>query len=108
MKIIQKNIFGDNIIFNISPNFTRVLTSELQIELITTLKELNVSAVSIRYEHGAETREFVNLISQFLSQNGFRVFSNGVMMSEILRNEFSIQKHPSDTSFAMIKIGPLL
>lgn len=108
MSIIQKNVFGDNIIYNVSPNFTRQLTNELQQEIISTLTSLNVSSVAIRFEHGAETAEFVAMISQFLRDRGFTVYANGVMMSEITRNEFSIRKHPTDPLFAIIKIGPLL
>jgi len=107
MSIIQKNVFGDNIIYNVSPNFSRQLTNELQNEIISTLTTLNVTLISIRYEHGAETAEFVDIISQFLSYNGYKVYANAVMMSEIKRNEFSIQKHPSDPLCAIIKIGPL-
>lgn len=108
MSIIQKNVFGDNIIYSVSPDFTRQLTDELQKEILSTLSALNVSSVAIRYEHGAETGEYVLKISQFLKDNDFKVFQNGVMMSEIKRNEFSIQKHPSDSQFAMMKIGPII
>ena len=108
MSIIQKNVFGDNVIYNVSPNFSRQLTKELQEEIISILKTLNVTSVAIRYEHGAETAEFVNKVSEFLLNNGFPVYPNGVMMSEITRNEFSIQKHPTDPLFAIIKIGHLL
>lgn len=108
MSIIQKNIFGDNIIYNVSPDFTRELTIELEKEIISTLKYLNVSSVSIRFEYSSETAQFVEIVSRFLQNNGFGVFANGVMMSEIQRNEFSIQKHPSDPNFAILKIGTLL
>ena len=108
MSIIQKNIFGDNIVYTVSPDFTRQLTPELKNEIISTLKSLNVSSVSIRFEHSSETAQFAGIVSQFLQDNGFGVFANGVMMSEIQRNEFSIQKHPSDSNFAILKIGTLL
>ena len=72
------------------------------------MSSLKVTSVVIRYEVGAETLDYVTLVFQFLKENGFQVHTNGVMMSEITRNEFSIQKHPSDPSFAIIKIGPLL
>lgn len=108
MSIIQKNVFGDNVIYYVSPNFTRQLTPDLQNEIISTLTTLNVTAVSIRFEHSGETSEFVNIIAQFLRQNGFAVYVNGIMMSEIQRNEFSFQKHPSDPAFAIIKIGTLM
>ncbi len=108
MSIIQKNIFGDNVVYSVSPDFTRQLTTELKNEMISTLKSLNVSSVSIRFEHSSETVQFAGIVSQFLQGNGFEVFANGVMMSEILRNEFSIQKHPSDPNFAILKIGTLL
>lgn len=84
------------------------MTGELQKEIISTLSKLNVTSVAIRYEHGAETVEFVGIVSQFLIDNGFKVYANGVKMSEITRNEFSIQKHPSDPLFAIIEIGPSL
>jgi hypothetical protein len=108
MSIIQKNVFGDNIIYSVSPDFTRQLTDELQREILSTLSELNVSAVAIRFELGSETGEYVLKISQFLDKHGFKVYSNRVMMSEITRNEFSIQKHPSDSQVAIMKIGPLI
>jgi hypothetical protein len=108
MSIIQKNIFGDNIVYSVSPDFTRQLTPELKDEIISTLRSLNVSSVSIRFEHSSETAEFAGIISHFLQDNGLGVFTNGVMMSEIQRNEFSIQKHPSDPNFAQLKIGTLL
>jgi hypothetical protein len=50
MSIIQKNIFGDNIVYSVSPDFTRQLTPELKNEIITTLKNINVLSVSIRFE----------------------------------------------------------
>lgn len=108
MNIIQKNVFGTNNIFIVSPDFIRQLTLELKDEIIFTLKSLSVSSVSIRYEYSSETTQFVGIVSQFLQENEFVVFANGVMMSEIQRNEFSIQKHPSDPNFAIIKIGTLL
>ncbi len=108
MSIIQKNVFGDNIINTVSPNFSRQLTNEVQKEIIATLRTLNVTSVAIRFENGAEPSEFVAKVSKFLADNGFKVFANGVMMSEITRNEFSIQKHPSDPAFAIIKIGPII
>lgn len=108
MSIIQKNVFGDNIIYTVSPDFTRQLTDELKNEITSTMSSLKVTSVVIRYEVGAETLDYVTLVFQFLKENGFQVHTNGVMMSEITRNEFSIQKHPSDPSFAIIKIGPLL
>jgi len=49
MSIIQKNIFGDNIIYSVSPDFTRQLTDELQKEILSTLSALNVSSVVIRF-----------------------------------------------------------
>ena len=107
MSIIQKNIFGNNIVYSVSPDFTRQLTQELQDEIISTLRSLNVSSVSIRFEHSSETAQFAGIVSQFLQDSGFGVFTNGVMMSEIQRNEFSIQKHPSDPNFAILKIGTL-
>ena len=106
--IIQKNVFGDNIIYTVSPDFTRQLTDELKNEITSTMSSLKVTSVVIRYEVGAETLDYVTLVFQFLKENGFQVHTNGVMMSEITRNEFSIQKHPSDPSFAIIKIGSLL
>jgi len=108
MSIIQKNVFGDNIIYSVSPDFTRQLTDELQKEILSTLSALNVSSVVIRFEHGAETAEYVQKISQFLEENGFKVYLNGVMMSEIKRNEFTIQKHQSDSQFAKMIIGPII
>ena len=108
MSIIQKNVFGDNIIYTVSPDFTRQLTDELKNEITSTMSSLKVTSAIIRYEHGAETLDYVTLVFQFLKENGFQVHTNSVMMSEITRNEFSIQKHPSDPSFAIIKIGSLL
>jgi len=108
MSIIQKNIFGDNVVYSVSPDFTRRLTPELKNEIISALKSLNVSSVSIRFEHSSETAQFAEIVSQFLQENGFGVFVNGAMMSGIQRNEFSIQKHPSDPNFAILKIGTLL
>ena len=108
MSIIQKNIFGDNIVYSVSPDFTRQLSPELKDEIISTLKNIIISSISIRFEHTSETVQFAGIISQFLQDNGFGVFTNGVMMSEIQRNEFSIQKHPSDPNFAILKIGSLL
>lgn len=108
MSILQKNVFGDNIIYHVSPDFSRQLTEDLKNEIITALKTFGVSCVTIRYEHTAETAEYVTNVGQFLQQNGFTVHSTQVMMSEIQRNEFSIEKHPSDPNFAKIKIGPLL
>ena len=108
MSIIQKNVFGDNIIYTVSPDFTRQLTDELKNEITSTMSSLKVTSVVIRYEVGAETLDYVTLVFQFLKENGFQVHTNSVMMSEITRNEFSIQKHPSDPSFAIIKIGSLL
>ncbi len=108
MDIIQKNVFGDNVVYYVSPDFTRNLTDELKTQIILALRTLNVSSVAIRCEHVAEAVQFATIVSQFLRESGFQVYMNTVMMSEIQRNEFSIQKHPSDPDFAIIKIGPIL
>ncbi|MBS1600606.1 MAG: hypothetical protein JST75_20445 [Bacteroidetes bacterium] len=108
MNFIQKNVFGDNLIYTVSPNFSRQLTSELKEEIIFLLNTFNATSVSIRFEHGSETAEFATLVAQFLTNNKFNVYKNEVMMSEIKRNEFSIKQHPSDSGFAIIKIGSIL
>lgn len=59
MSIIQKNIFGDNIVYNMSPNFTRQLPIELQNDLISTLNSWYVSSISIRFEYSSETAQYV-------------------------------------------------
>jgi len=84
------------------------LSDELKQEIISLLNSLSVSQVAIRYEHSAETKEFVQVIARFLESNGFKVYQNGVIHSEIQRNEFTIQKHPSDPAFAKITIGPII
>ncbi len=109
MSVIQKNIFGDNVIYSISPDFTRQLNDQLQGELLLVLGELEVNAVVIRIESGGETSQFANIIAEFLQKSNIMVANIiSVTQSEIERNEFSIQKHPSDPNFAIIKIGPLM
>lgn len=109
MSIVQKNVFGDNIIYQVSPNYTRNLNKELETEIISILRALGVSSIIIRIENGAETKQFAQTVAKFLIKNGFNnVKIIPVMMSEITRGEFSIQKHPSDPDFAIIKIGPLI
>lgn len=108
MSIIQKNIFGDNIIYQVSPNFTRNLDIDLKSEILNTLKNLNVTSVTIRFESSGESAEFVAKITNFLKSENFAVYSTGVMMSEIQRNQFTIEKHPSDPNFAKISIGTLM
>lgn len=107
MSIIQKNVFGDNIIYNIPPIYTRQLTIELQKEIIQLLEINNIASVVIRYEHGGETSEFSMRIANFLGDIGYKVNLNCCMMSEIKRNEFTFQKHPSVPSYALIQIGPI-
>jgi hypothetical protein len=109
MSIVQKNIFGDNIVYSVSPNFTRNLNEELQREILNILKEMDVESIKIRYENGGETNEFSNIIAQFLQNNGFRnIFLQPVLMSEIQRSQFTIEKITDDTNFAMICIGPII
>ena len=107
MSIIQKNVFGNNIIYNVPPIYTRQLTIELQKEIIQLLESNNISSVVIRYEHGGETSEFSMIIAQFLRANDYKINLNCCMMSEIKRNEFTIQKHPSDPSYALIQLGSI-
>jgi hypothetical protein len=105
--IIQKDFSGDKIIYNVSPDYTRQLTDELQEEIISALKSLDVSSVSVRFEHSVDTTDFVDLVCQFLKNNGYKVYANGFTMSNISKNEFSIKRHNSDPTFASIKIGSL-
>ena len=105
--IIKKDFSGDKIIYNVAPEYNRQLTVELQEDLIEALKSLEVSSVSLRFEHSADTTDFADTVCQFLKNSGYNVFANGYVMSNISRNEFSIKKHNSDPSFASIKIGSL-
>ena len=105
--IIKKDFSGDKVIYNVSKEHIRQLTSELQEEIIAALKSLEVSSVSVRFEHSIDTTEFVDSVCQFLKTNGYQVYANGIVMSNITRDEFSIKRHNSDPSFASIKIGSL-
>jgi hypothetical protein len=107
MSIIQKNVFGDNIIYNVPPIYSRQLTTELQKEIISVLESNNIKGIMVRFEHGGETGEFANKIAQFLIDNNYTARTMGVMASEIQRNEFSIQRNPGDPTWAFIKIGPI-
>jgi hypothetical protein len=106
--IVTNNQIGNNTVYNVSPSFSRKLTDSQKQEVITTLKAMRVSKVSIRFEHTAETKEFVESLRSFLIRSGFSVVVNGVMMSEIQRGEFGIRIHPSDPTFAMLTIGSLM
>jgi hypothetical protein len=106
--IVTNNQTGDNTIYNISASFSRRLTQELKEELISRLNSLGVSGIAIRYEHTSETAEFAQQIKQFLADNGFQVNLIPVMMSEIARHEFTVQKHPVDPTFAKITIGSIM
>jgi hypothetical protein len=109
MSIVQKNVFGDNITYQISPDFTRNLNEDLKEEITSILKELEVTSAVIRIEHGAETNQFAQIVAQFLLSIGINVSQIiPVFMSEIQRSKFSIQKHPSDPTFAIVKIGTLI
>lgn len=108
MKYTQKNIFGNNIIYTISPNFTREMEDEIKSEIISTLTKLEVTSVSIRFEYSSETIEFVEKIRFFLHENGYIVYTNSIIQSEINRYELSIQKHPSDQNFAILCVGTLI
>jgi len=107
MSIIQKNIFGDNVIYVVPQSLSRNLTKELKSELLSIIKDIGASSAVIRYEHGGETEEFSNIVANYLCENNIKVNMISVMMSEIKRNEFSIQQHPSDSDYVIIKIGPL-
>ena len=107
MSIIQKNVFGDNIIYVVPQPLTRNLSKEIKSEILSIIKNFGASSAVIRYEHGGETSEFSYIVSQFLEENNIKVNVIPVMMSERKRNEFSIQKHPSDPEYVMIKIGPI-
>jgi hypothetical protein len=107
MSIIQKNMFGHNVIYVVPQPMTRNLTPEIKTELLSIIKDLGASSAVIRYEQGGETAEFSNIVAHFLGENNIKVNMVNVMMSEIQRNEFSIQKHPSDPDYVIIKIGPV-
>jgi hypothetical protein len=109
MSIVQKNVFGNNITHQIWPDFTRNLNEVLKEEITSILKELEVTSAVIRIEHGSETNQFAQIVAQFLLSIGINVSQIiPVMMSEIQRSEFSIQKHPSYPTFAIVKIGTLI
>ena len=105
--IIKKDFSGDKVIYNVSPEYIRLLTDELQEEIISALKSLDVTSVSVRFEHSADTTEYVDSVCHFLKANGYQVYANGITMSNISKNEFSIKRHNSDPKFASIKIGAL-
>jgi hypothetical protein len=107
MSIIQKNVFGDNVVYVVPQALSRSLTLEVKSELLSIIKDMGASCAVIRYEHGGETKEFSNIVANFLCENDVKVNMVSVMMSEINRNEFSIQRHPSDPDYVIIKIGPL-
>lgn len=106
--IVTNNQVGNNVIYNISANFSRVLTIEMKNQILVTLTKLVVTSVTIRFVESSETKEYVGFLSEFLKSNGYNVFSNGVLFSEIQRNEFTIEKHPSDVTFAKITIGSIV
>jgi|GEM_PF-1251656 len=106
MSIIQKNIFGDNVIFQVPPNYSRVLDNQLKKEILSLFNTLGMKSATIRFENGAETKEFAGKVRLFLLDSGVTPVNTVSMgQSDIERNEFSIKQHPSDTSWAMINIG---
>lgn len=108
MSTRQKIDLENNIDFNVSPGFSRPLTIELQKELIGIFNKMKVNSIAIRFEYASETAQFANTIAQFLKDNQFNVLINGVIDSDIEKNEFSIQRNPIDCQFAIIKIGVLI
>jgi hypothetical protein len=77
----------------------------LKNELIEVLKLMKLSYIVIRFDYASETAEFANAIGQFLKDNDYCVFTNGVLVSDIEVNEFSVQRNPIDHSFAILRIG---
>ena len=109
MDIIQKNIFGNNTVYIIPPNYVRTLDDKLKKEISGVIQNLGVNSATIRYENGGETKEFSETVKKFLIEWGLHnVNLMPVLMSEIERNEFSIQVNPGDQNWAIIKIGPTI
>lgn len=106
--ITTVNQKGDNIVYQASPHFSRSLTDDQKRRILSTLKSFSIVKVSIRFEYGAETNEFVQMIKHFLEDNGFEVYVHSVMQSEIPRNEFAIKRHPQDQAFARITVGSII
>lgn len=104
MSLIQKNFLGNNII---NVNQSRKLSDDDKEKLLNKINEMNVKSAVIRYENGGETQEFSQMVGSFLEFNNINVNLMPVMMSEIVRNEFSIISHPSAANSVMIKIGPI-
>jgi hypothetical protein len=110
MDIIQKSVFGDNILHYFVPEtFVRKFDDDLKKELNEALRALNPQRIRIRFEHGGETQEFAELVANFLIGEGFNLEQVlPVMMSEIPRNEFSIKPHEADNALIVIRIGSLM
>jgi hypothetical protein len=105
--IRQKNVFGDNVVMQnvrISRDLDVVGKEQLQDFLVAN----NIEGVTIRYEAGGETRELADKVRSMIS--GFGITSvnmTAVMMSEIGRGQFTIEQHPTDKKFAVVRIGSL-
>lgn len=110
MSISQKhygsgdNVAGDKYVIG---GISRVLTKSLKDSVIANLSSLQVSSVSIQFEYDSETKSFVREVASFLKSQGYKVYGdNDVRIgSGISKNEFMIKKHPTDATFAVIRIG---
>ena len=108
MNIIQKNIFGKNIVYSISPEFLRNLTPEAKGKIINLLNQLDVHSVVIRITNAGENLEYAEIVREFLLANGIQVYQIiPNPFSGYHRKQFTIEKHPSRVGVAIIKIGPL-
>ena len=108
--VIQRNVFGNNVINLVSDpsSFYRELTDGSKRKILDFLELNDLTSVVIRFEFTAESSELVQKINQFLLENNYKVYITSVMQSEIIRNQFTIERHPSDDTFAFIKIGSVV
>lgn len=109
MDVKQNNVFGKNeLTINVQP-INRNINDRQKKEIIDYLNNLKIKSVSLQFEYSQETQEFSKNIAIMLREAGFNVYGEDDirMASGIKRGEFSISKHPTDPSFAIVRIGSI-
>lgn len=85
----------------------RVLSIEDKERIAQFLASFNAKGVTIRFESSGETSDLAAQIADFLRPKGYEVKVNPFTQTGIPRKHFSLQRHPTDSTWAKIEIGLL-